>query len=279
MFGYVGPAKSELKVRELSLYQAYYCGLCRCIGERCSQPARLCLSYDCAFLAILLSGLGECAGCGEGRCAFKAPWKKRPVARMTEQMEFAADLNVLLSYYKCRDDWRDERKAAGYAGTLFFADAQRRAARRRPALAARLAQGLETLGRVEQNHDPDTVLDEASDAFASMMRACMEAAPIADAARKTVAALMYHLGKWIYLMDAWDDRAKDAKSGAFNPFAAAGAGKERAAFLIHASLNEAIKAYGLLHIVSAKGILDNIFYEGCVGRTKRLLEAGGGYEQ
>ena len=30
--------------------------------------------------------------------------------------------------------------------------------------------------------------------------------------------MFYNLGKWVYLMDAWDDREKDEKSGSYNPF-------------------------------------------------------------
>ena len=57
MFGYVAPDKNELKVRELTQYKAYYCGLCRTLGEHYGEASRIFLNYDCAFAAILLSGL------------------------------------------------------------------------------------------------------------------------------------------------------------------------------------------------------------------------------
>ena len=213
------------------------------------------------------------------RCALKVPWKKRPIIKASPALSFAGDMNVLLGYYKCMDDWTDEKKPLAGSGMLVLKRAYRRAALRRPVLEQSAAEHLHVLARIEKVYTSSSVLDASSDAFASLMRACMQHAPIKEEAKKTMCVLMYHLGKWIYLMDAWEDREKDQKSGSFNPFLAAEAGRERAAFLLHASLNEAIKAYELLPIVSSKGILDNIFYEGCVNRTKLLLEAGGKHEQ
>ncbi len=277
MFGYIGPEKSELKVKELSLYQAYYCGLCKTIGSRYSQGSRLTLSYDCAFLAILLSGLNGCAGCDEHRCAYKPFSAKRPMLKPSPYLDFAADLNVLLSYYKCKDDWIDEKRLRGALGSFALSASGKKAAKYLPEMDKSVFKGLDALMQIEKQGCKE--LDEPADAFAAMMRDCINCAPVDETQKRTLRILMYHLGKWIYLMDAWDDREKDKKSGSFNPFLSSGAGEERAGFLLNASLNEAIKAYELLDIVSAKGILDNIFYEGCVNRTKAMLKAGGKHEQ
>ncbi len=37
------------------------------------------------------------------------PVCRQPV-RKNEITEYAADMNIILTYYKCDDDWRDERK-------------------------------------------------------------------------------------------------------------------------------------------------------------------------
>lgn len=277
MFGYIGPEKSELKVRDWTLYQAFYCGLCRTIGERYGQVPRLTLSYDCTFICILLSSFSPCGGCSEHKCTYKPFKAKQPMANPSESLDFAADLNVLLAWYQCRDEWSDEKRLRGAAGNIVFSPAGQKAKKERPELYAAISEGIARLSSLEKENCPD--LDAPADAFASMMRECMTCAPLPEAQKKTVSALIYYLGKWIYLMDAWDDRAKDEKSGAYNPFLSAKAGKDRASFLLNATLNESIKAYTLLDIVSAKGILDNIFYEGCVNRTETLLKAGGEHEQ
>ena len=57
MFGYVTVCKNALSEQGLKAFKAYYCGLCKAIGKRCSQSARLGLSYDITFLAIVLSSV------------------------------------------------------------------------------------------------------------------------------------------------------------------------------------------------------------------------------
>ena len=57
MLGYVKIDKGELKVREYEVYCGYYCGICKSIGRRYGQLPRMALSYDAAFLAILLASI------------------------------------------------------------------------------------------------------------------------------------------------------------------------------------------------------------------------------
>ena len=59
MFGYIGCVKEKLSEEEQKRYQSIYCGLCRNLKERYGQVERLCLSYDMAFLILLLSSLYE----------------------------------------------------------------------------------------------------------------------------------------------------------------------------------------------------------------------------
>lgn len=277
MFGYIGPEKSELKVRELAIYQAAYCGLCRAIGRRFGQVARLSLSYDCTFIALLLGGLADCPGCDEKFCPYKPLKKKQPVARPSPAQDFAARLNLLLSYYKLRDDWADERKTGAAAAALALRAACRKAEEEDPALSRAVREGIAAISALEAEKCAE--LDPPADAFAHMMRACVLCAPAEPREKRILGTVGYHMGRWVYLMDAWDDREKDRKSGAYNPFLLCGADAERAGFLLHYSLNEAIKAYDLLELRSNKGVLDNILYEGCVNRTQALLTGGGRHEQ
>ena len=55
MFGYVRPVRDELKCRDFDLYRAVYCGLCRCMKERCGWTSTWFLNYDFTFLALLLT--------------------------------------------------------------------------------------------------------------------------------------------------------------------------------------------------------------------------------
>ena len=57
MYGYIQPNQDELRIREYTEYRAYYCGLCKCLSAEYGEIARSVLSYDCTFIALLLSGL------------------------------------------------------------------------------------------------------------------------------------------------------------------------------------------------------------------------------
>lgn len=271
MFGYIVPCRDELKIREEAEYKAWYCGLCRSIGWRYGQFARLALSYDCAFIALLLSGVTGEGGLETARCPFR-PIKKRPMAMGSESLFFAADLDILLAWNKLADDWRDEHKPGAPLGRMALFGAVRRAEGRAPGLAKAIREGVAELMELEKENCNE--LDAPADAFARMMRSVGTCAPLPQGpARRIVPHVLYHIGRWVYLMDAWDDRGKDERKGAYNPFLASGAGKERARFLLALSQNEALAAYELLNIEAHKGLLDNIVYEGCAGRMRGILEA------
>ena len=53
MFGYIRAAKPEMRIKEFELYKAVYCSLCKELGKSYGFLARLTLSYDFTFLALL----------------------------------------------------------------------------------------------------------------------------------------------------------------------------------------------------------------------------------
>lgn len=82
MFGYVTLYRKGLADAEIDRYQAYYCGLCRTLGRRYGRTGQLALSYDMAFVAILLTALYDTpTAFSEGRCV-PHPLKNAP-ARTT----------------------------------------------------------------------------------------------------------------------------------------------------------------------------------------------------
>ena len=109
MFGYVMINKGDLKIREFEVYQSYYCGLCRKLKERYGFSGQMTLNYDLTFLTILLTSLYEPkVRQGTTHCAVH-PIKRRAF-RVDCFSDYAADMSILLSYYKCMDDWSDEHK-------------------------------------------------------------------------------------------------------------------------------------------------------------------------
>ena len=101
MFGYVTINKPEIRFKDYDMYRSYYCGLCRSLNSGYGFSARMTLNYDMAFLVILLTGLYDTEEevRQERRC-FVHPFRKH-TERRNEFTEYAADMNLLLFYYKC----------------------------------------------------------------------------------------------------------------------------------------------------------------------------------
>ena len=118
LFGYIIVNKPEMKFKEFDLYHAYYCGLCRSLKKCYGMAGQISLSYDMTFLAMLLCGLYEPEETRSRERCVAHPLSKH-MAIENIFTEYAADMNVLLTMYKCEDDWADEhRKKAFVAAKL-----------------------------------------------------------------------------------------------------------------------------------------------------------------
>lgn len=264
MYGYIRPNIPELKVREKQRYEAWYCGLCRKLGKRYGFVDRMLLSYDSAFLAMLLSSVaGYASPCEKKRCPVRPLGKKKPMADINNPaLDYASDVCVLLAKFKFDDDVRDGKKLRG-AARLPFLRAFSKARRLRPELYGRINEGIEALSEIEKRGEISE--DAAANAFGEIMRAIMELSPAAEDEKKRVvlSETGFFLGRTIYFLDAWDDRAEDKKRGTYNPFNITDASEEDADFTVNFSINSAISAYELLDLnASDNTISDNVFFEG-----------------
>jgi hypothetical protein len=217
MFGYVIPPVDDLAEEEKERFRRMYCGLCHTLGQRYGQAARLILNYDFTYLAILLSGSGE-EVCREGRCAVKG-FRKKTFRETNEAMELAADESVILAYWQARDgvtdhDWLHGLKYRGISALL--EPAYRKAAAYRPAYDASVRRQLQMLHDLEQEGCES--IDRAADAFAVLLGSAAQEVD-EPVRRRILEQLLYHLGRWIYLIDAADDLKKDAETGNYNPVA------------------------------------------------------------
>ena len=217
MFGYVRPSVQDLPEGELDRFRTMYCGLCHTLSRRYGQAARFILNYDFTYLAILLSD--RTAGKEKaGRC-YTSPIRKRPYLESTAAMELAADESVILAYWQLRDGVEDHAWAAGLkyrAGARLLESAYRKAAAFQPAFDQAVRRQLQMLSALEKEKDPS--MDKAADTFAVLLSSAAEGVE-EPVRRRVLEQILYHLGRWVYLIDAADDLKKDAESGNYNPVA------------------------------------------------------------
>lgn len=211
MFGYLKPDNPYLYMKDDVLYKALYCGICKSIGEVCGQIPRFTLSYDMAFMsAISHNILGEDVEINKERC-IAHQIKKRPIAKPDEISKMLGAVNVILAYYKVKDDIFDENK--GNTKSLFLLNGFKKAKKLYPEVDKIVCDGYERLRSLEkQNVDS---IDIACDPFSEILMEISKQV-FKDKASEYTNLLFYAIGKWIYLIDALDDYDKDVKKGNFN---------------------------------------------------------------
>ena len=270
MLGYVTIEKSELRVREYDLYQAYYCGICKATGRRSGQLPRLALSYDSVFLALVLAALTEEREDVQQEHCIIHPIRKKPVVSGSAAIDYAADMMVILAYHKFLDDWRDEKSALGLSGKTALRGAYRKLRKKYPAVCRKTEEALMRLSELEKKESAR--LDEVCGAFADIMEALFTGFSPEDSVSRILGQMARQLGCWIYVIDALDDYEEDEKNGSYNPLRLRGNGLEGIEELLYNYLAEMVNAYDLLEIKKNRGIIENIIFMGLRLRTDAVLK-------
>lgn len=272
MFGYITASVKELSKPQLQRYNSIYCGICRRIRHQASQTARLTLQYDMAFLAMLLMSLYEPEETAGSNACHLHPIRKRPWVD-SPYIRYAADLNVVLAYFNCVDDWQDDRKwtAKWMMGALeknYPAIAQRY-----PRQCAAIESCIEQLSRLEKENCSNP--DEPAGCFGRLMGELFvyEEDFWADTLREMGNAL----GRFIYLADAAIDYSKDVRKKAYNPFLAMGTGEDwpRWEEYLVLAMSRCTDYFERLPLVQDKALLDNVLYSGVWTNFGRLRKKAG----
>lgn len=199
----------------MDCYQAYYCGLCQSLGRKYGTAARMALSYDMTFAALLLTALYDPpTQTSQGRCA-PHPLRTRPRA-VNEFTDYAADMTVVLAYYNYLDDWQDDHKRSRLRLAKQLEPHLENIRRQWPRQCEAIHTKLDELNRLESANSTD--LDALCNAFGALLGAVFS--PREDFWSPALTQMGRGLGGFIYLMDAYDDLKKDARHGSFNALAA-----------------------------------------------------------
>lgn len=257
MFGYVVIDKPELKFKEFDEYRSFYCGLCRTLKQQYGICGQITLNYDLTFLAILLSGLYDCeTAAGSTRC-IAHPFVKQPTLD-NRFIEYAADMNILLTYYQCVDDWNDDRKVSKKLLSSALKNAGKKVSLKYPGKIEVIVRELDKLSEYENNKETD--IDKVSGCFGRLL-SCVFAYRH-DEWSDYLSKLGFFLGKYIYILDAYLDLEDDKKKGKYNPFYQSETDEDHIKSILTMMMAEASSAYDMLPIVEHKEILDNIIYAG-----------------
>ena len=269
MFGFLIASFGNLTEEELERYRSCYCGLCHSLKERHGQLSRLTLNYDMTFLVLLLGSLYEP---DESASSFKCLAHPKEMRRCfrSEITDYAADMNIALSYLKCRDNWRDDDSLAALAASAALKKSYEKIKVKYPRQCAAMEQSIFDLTSLEDSgiEDPDM----ASDTFGHLMGAIFIYKD--DRWAKTLYNMGYSLGKYIYLLDAMVDLDSDTKKSRYNPFRKYYGLENRDLFsdILKIFLSEAVVEFESLPLVQDVSILKNVL---CAGLWSKFEESYG----
>ena len=274
MLGYVRAYRPEMKFKDYDLYRGVYCSLCKAIGKRYGLIARLTLSYDFTFLAILRMAVRENKICmRKSHCSFNPMKKCYDCSESSVDIAYTADVSMMTFYYKIKDNINDSRffkkllckMLMPYANHIF-----KKAKRNNPVIAEKLGELMDEQARAEKR---GAGVDEAADASAKML-AEMVSSDIESSDDKALRWLGYYLGRWVYLIDAVDDCEDDIKTGSFNPLKKRynlPDFKEYCERMLSLTVGEAINNMNKLEIYRFYDIIDNILNYGTECSAKRVI--------
>ncbi len=211
----------HLRVFEDEIYKGVYCGLCRQIKKQFGGLSRFSLSYDMVFLSLFLICYYEEKMSFEKKiCAFH-PLKRRFFLKRCGALEKAADIGVILSYFKIKDNVLDETKFKKFFSVLLLKIFKR------PYKKAKSSQkdiDLFVEDLIKRQIETEKEMAKSYDFYSHPTAKCLGLIFKQMAKQQTQEDFLYRigymLGKYIYLMDALDDLVKDVRKKNFNPILA-----------------------------------------------------------
>lgn len=278
MFGYVTVCEPELKMKDFRKYRSYYCGLCQELKERYGFIGQTTLTYDMTFAILLLTSLYECETKTEQHRCKIHPVKKQ-MMRRNEITQYAADMNLLLAYFHLEDDWVDEKKTTAFLGKQVLGKKAKAIIRKYPRQSRVIRKALRAIQKCEKEQCMD--LDRISGYFGKMMAELFVYKK--DVWEKTLRRMGFFLGKFIYLMDAYDDLEDDIKKGCYNPLKKLRESEdyeERMKGILCMMIAECSAEFEKLPCLLDVDILRNILYDGVWNRYRLIqMKKNEGKEQ
>lgn len=264
MFGYIHPFRPELKCKDLDLYKATYCGLCCTLRQRYGLLAPMFLSYDLTFLALLLEEVQDCYQLTKGRCHGNPLCKKHRVPT-SEALNRCGDITVILAWFQLKDNIRDDgilKRTVARLLCCLLQPSYKKAEKQLSAFSQKVAENLQTLHRLEQ--ECCSSMDQAADCFGSILR---ETVPnhLPQGKIRCLEQILYHVGRWIYLIDACDDFERDKKTQSYNPLRyrfGEDIQQDSLATTLNHSIYMAKSALDFVDFGVRTGVIENIFQYG-----------------
>ncbi|WAW14484.1 DUF5685 family protein [Peptostreptococcus equinus] len=270
MFGYVRINKMDLTFREYYHYKAYYCGLCKYLKRNHTEISRLSLNYDITFLILILTSVYEPkSDIFNEKCIVNPTKKKMHISN--KYTEYAASMNILLTYYKLEDNVIDEGRLKDKFLKSAYEKSYKTALAEYPEKAQKIKNHMKKLNNLELENCQN--IDEISNVFGELMSDIFSYKE--DEYMDRLSRVGFNIGKYIYILDAYEDLDKDLEKGSYNPFKKYENDREKLRENVDKNIGFTLtmleEAINSLDIKINKSIIDNILYSGIYLRYKGIL--------
>lgn len=261
MFGYIAPVFSVLSDEQKDRYHSVYCGVCHALRKRFGQTGRISLSNDMTFLALLLSSLYEPEEPNSISRCIVHPIRSHSFLS-SSLINYAADMNALLFYYKCMDQRLDDHSLAGNACERVFKKKCEKVKSIWKSQSETVETALNELWKEEKKEFPNP--DRLCNLSGMMLSAVFVPMPD-DIWAPVLRNIGESLGRFVYWMDAWEDLEQDLKRNRFNPLSS---WRQRSDYedwcheTLELLISEAARSFEILPLEKDLDLLRNVLYSG-----------------
>lgn len=270
MSGYINVDKNELPREQQSVYHAYYCGLCRMLRTECGKKGRTILNCNLTFLVVLLSGLYELDETEEEFvCPFHPTKKSRQIVNGVT--EYVSHMNIILAYNdladECREDNAYTRKTVG---ALFQKDYER--------IAPLYPRQIKAVEDYLRHRSACEVSGEQNIDLAAGNKGELVGEIFAwreDEWYTELRNMGFYMGKFLYLMDAYEKLDRDEKRNQYNALQCMRRDCDRdfetiSRQMMNSMVAECIRSFERLPILLHADILRNVLYSGVWTRYEEI---------
>ncbi|NJM53864.1 MAG: hypothetical protein HC846_11025 [Blastocatellia bacterium] len=243
MFGLMRAKTCGMTAEEKNFRRLHYCGTCKTIGSLYGNKSRMLLNHDTVFLAEILTSLSD---------EKVENWEKSyqsynclslPKNEMPVSLQFAATANVILTEFKIADHVSDTRQRRFKLAHRIFSKEFLEAQKRLNDWNFPLEKVRTLLETQEKRETKNSNLDELALPTATATATFFEEGvkligrnELSNLARE----IGFNFGKLIYVLDAYEDFKKDAKTNQFNALRSAFGEKEKGISILLELENEII---------------------------------------
>ena len=226
------------------------------------------LGYDAAFLAVLLDGVYDSTTeSSEFRCPVHPMGKRK--ALNNAFVDYAADMNLYMVWLKCIDDWQDDRNVGRGIYSWILTRRIRQIEQKYKEKTDNIKKALEDLNSLEKERSSD--FEYAAGCYGRVTAEVFRFGGLWD---DGLAEMGFYLGKYIYLLDAYEDLEKDLKKNRYNPFFEMSKEEDfhdQVRKILMSMISKSAEEFELLPVDENMEILRNILYAGAWNRFEEIF--------